>query len=285
MDLSGIIFVALAVAWAVYLIPKALRHHDEVSRSRSVDRFSNTMRVLARRVPVDKGSARLVVQPGASDHRTDVTVKATTAPAPVTPEQIRARRAATRRATARRRRVFGILVFLNVAVAAVAAAGVIAWVWQSIPAGLLVVWLVLCRVMVKGEIAADGVLLGTAPVEDTIEEASEDEAEAIDADVPEDYTVARNDQGFDEVAPSAETSTIHAVDPDLWDPLPVTLPTYVSKPAAVRRSVRTINLGEPGAWTSGRTDEDAALARQSDAADQAARDERDQGDEKQAVNS
>ena len=31
MDLSGLIFVALAVAWAAYLIPKALRHHDDVA--------------------------------------------------------------------------------------------------------------------------------------------------------------------------------------------------------------------------------------------------------------
>ena len=36
----------------------------------------------------------------------------------------------------------------------------------------------------------------------------------------------------------------------LWDPLPVTLPTYVTKPKA-RRTVRTIDLGEPGTWTSG----------------------------------
>ena len=34
----------LAVAWAVYLIPKALKHHDEVARTRSVDRFSTAMR-------------------------------------------------------------------------------------------------------------------------------------------------------------------------------------------------------------------------------------------------
>ena len=44
----------------------------------------------------------------------------------------------------------------------------------------------------------------------------------------------------------------------LWDPLPVTLPTYVTKPAATRRTVRTIDLGEPGAWTSGHTDETSA---------------------------
>ena len=57
MDLSGLIFVALAIAWAAYLIPKALRHHDDVVRGRSVDRFSQRMRVLARREPV---SARVV---------------------------------------------------------------------------------------------------------------------------------------------------------------------------------------------------------------------------------
>ena len=66
MDLSALIFVALAVAWAVYLVPKALRHHDEVVRSRSVDRFSQTMRVLARREPISRRDARLVVTPGRS---------------------------------------------------------------------------------------------------------------------------------------------------------------------------------------------------------------------------
>ena len=49
MDLSALIFVALAVAWAVYLVPKALKHHDEDARSRTVDRFSHTVRVLAPR--------------------------------------------------------------------------------------------------------------------------------------------------------------------------------------------------------------------------------------------
>ena len=44
MDLSGIIFVVLALAWAFYLIPKAVKHHEDVARSRSVDRFSTAMR-------------------------------------------------------------------------------------------------------------------------------------------------------------------------------------------------------------------------------------------------
>jgi hypothetical protein len=48
---------------------------------------------------------------------------------------------------------------------------------------------------------------------------------------------------------------------DLWDPLPVTLPTYVGKPAA-HRTIRTIELGEPGACSAGHLDSDetAALA-------------------------
>ena len=59
MDLSALIFVALAVAWAVYLIPKALKHHDEGAQpvGRPVLR---TMRVLARREPVNRRNARLV---------------------------------------------------------------------------------------------------------------------------------------------------------------------------------------------------------------------------------
>ncbi len=44
----------------------------------------------------------------------------------------------------------------------------------------------------------------------------------------------------------------------LWDPLPVTLPTYVSKPRATR-SVRTIDLADPRVSSSGRDAADSAL--------------------------
>ena len=60
MDPSAIIFVALAVAWAVYLIPKALEHHEESVRTRSVEEFSGSLRVLARREAVSRREARLV---------------------------------------------------------------------------------------------------------------------------------------------------------------------------------------------------------------------------------
>ena len=46
--------------------------------------------------------------------------------------------------------------------------------------------------------------------------------------------------------------------------MPVTLPTYVTKPAAARRTVRTIDLDSTGVWTSGRTDADSQIAREAD---------------------
>ena len=45
----------------------------------------------------------------------------------------------------------------------------------------------------------------------------------------------------------------------VWDPLPVTIPTYVTKPRA-GRTVRTIDFAQPGAWTSGHVEgEDVEL--------------------------
>ena len=44
------------------------------------------------------------------------------------------------------------------------------------------------------------------------------------------------------------------------------LPTYVSKPAAARRTVRTIDLDSTGVWSSGRSEVDSALVAEADAA-------------------
>ena len=56
----------------------------------------------------------------------------------------------------------------------------------------------------------------------------------------------------------------------------MTLPTYVSKPAAARRTVRTIDLDSTGVWSSGRSESDSALAREADEADRVARADRAQ---------
>jgi hypothetical protein len=251
VDLSALIFVALAVAWAVYLIPKALRHHDDAGRSRTVEGFSHTMRVLARREPTSRRSARLVVTPG-RPAATAMPVEAEIeAPAP-TRAQLRVRRAAAARAAKRRLRVVSLIGAVNLVVVALAIGAVIAWPYVAIPAAVLVMWLVACRLMVKRERAADAPA-ARLPMVDAEPEGP----------ITEEISAVAGVEG--EVEVEVER------DPNAWDPVPVTLPTYVSKEQATRRTVRTIDLDSTGVWTSGRTDSDSAIAREADEAERAAR--------------
>lgn len=263
--------MVLAVAWAVYLIPKALRHHDEVARTRSVDRFSTAMRVLARREPVSTRDARLVVTPARAADNPRVLAPSTAAPSrPQRTVSPAARRAAARAAARRRRRILSFLLLADVLVAVLAAVSVAPWWTEVVPAGLTLLYLVLCRTQVRAE--------NTATWERELQASAEDQPAADEAvREPVERVVVRNEQGFEEVDADDDTLTLPAVvdavvvqtddGGSLWDPLPVTLPTYVTKPKA-RRTVRTIDLNDPDTWTSGRTAEDAALVAEAAAAEE-----------------
>ena len=252
MDLSGLIFVALAVAWAAYLIPKALRHHEDVVRGRSIDRFSHSMRVLARREPVSPRMARLVVAPARAASAAVVTTKPSAA-APGPDEWLVSRRRAAARAARRRRRVLSVLCVALAATVAAYAAGRLTLPYVAVPVALLVAWLVACRLMVRRErrwtpaVRIESPVSAAATSEPSVEPAT---GEATSSVPPVEAEVPR--------------------DPALWDPVPTTLPTYVSKPPA-RRSVRTIDLDATGVWTSGRSEADSALARDAEAAERVRR--------------
>jgi hypothetical protein len=234
------------------------------------------MRVLARREPVGRRDARLVVTPGRAPAAPVVTAKG----AEPTPVPARARREAARSAARRRRRVLGAILVANLAVVGVAAFGVIDWAYVAIPVGLLVAWLVACRLMVRQEQAAWAPVRTPAPV--TVPAGSPVSA---GSDVP-----GAESAGADVSFENADTSSMAAavapgpIDPNLWDPVPVTLPTYVTKPAATRRTVRTIDLDDSGVWTSGNTEADSQIAREAHAADQVAR-TRQAADDHRAVGS
>jgi hypothetical protein len=293
VDLSGVIFVLLAVAWAVYLIPKALKHHDEMAKTRSIDRFSSTMRVLAHREPVNEKDSRLVVTSRK---------KATVAPAP-TPEPERrpadprltadprenrrpaarksapaVRRPSARKAARRRRRVLGFLLLCDIGVAVAAYLAYLEWWTVAIPGALTLMYLVLCRTQVRHERVrpvrapaprpvAQPV---AAPVEPAVDEVFDDRVindGVFDDEVAKDGV--SNDGADTEDTMGIQVAELRAAlatsdGTTLWDPLPMTLPTYVSAPKA-KRTVRTIDLGEPGTWTSGRTAEDAEIAARAEA--------------------
>jgi hypothetical protein len=142
--------------------------------------------------------------------------------------------------------VVTLILAENAIVAVLAAVGIFGWVWMAIPVGILALWLVACRLMVRRERVELPVVrrasAGPAP------QAAEQQR---DPDATQDIPAVTD------AAPD---------DPDSWDPVPVTLPTYVSKPVA-SRSVRTIDLDSTGVWTSGRSEADSALVRDAAPAD------------------
>lgn len=251
--MSALIFVALAVAWAAYLIPKALRHHDDASETRVVETFSDQMRVVARREPTSASTARLVVS-GAESNGAG-------------PEEMRARRAAAARATRRRRRVLSLILIAGIVVGGLAVNRTIEAPYAAIPAGLLVAWLIACRVMVKSE------RRDMAPVAGSVSTAAPASATASASRAPEVGPEVGRDDDTTSI-PRVPAQAGPPVDPTLWDPVPVTLPTYVTKPAAARRTVRSIDLESSGVWTSGRTEVASRIAREAEKAERLGKSER-----------
>lgn len=279
MDLSALIFVALAVAWAVYLVPKALKYHEEDSAHRSVDGFSDRLRVLARREAVSASSAELVPEgrkpstatvsepeaPAEPEVASDEEPAAPT-PAPRTPRPALARRLAARRAAERRRRVFNVLLLLNLVVAGLGIGKVIGLAWVAAPVALLVAWLVACRLMVRRERAARGAASRRRRRTLADEAIAAEDAEDLGHDdgVEEVVRAFDADDNTDEIP--VVTAALLEEEPvvDGWTPVPVPLPTYVAK-APAGRTVRTIDLDSTGVWSSGRNEADSQLAREADA--------------------
>ena len=254
VDLSGLIFVALALVWGVVLIPKALRAHDDAARTRSVEATSDDARVLPR------GARTATAPPPVETPEPRATDDVAAPPLAV----VLARQRHLAGAAARRRRlVLGILVLLTVVTGAASLAGLLLPWAAVVPAVLTVGFLALARVMVRREHSAWAQTLRL------LGDRESAVTEAVDAvpQEPELHVVARNDQGVAVVSESEDTSAFDAAvlaqaaaSPAgrLWDPLPVTLPTYVTKPRA-SRSVRTIDLSSPGVSSSGHDAADTAL--------------------------
>ncbi len=260
MDLSAVIFVALALAWAVYLIPKALKHHDEMASDRLVEGHSDKVRILSRK-------AKAVV----ADVAEAVTPAPESAAARTTPEPAAAHepaldavagpkltRAGARKAAQRRRRVLGVLVAILLVVWGLTWAAYLPIWAPGVPGALVVAWLVMARLSVRSQqqrrvarpATAAPVSIDSAP-----QMTREDSSSASNAEVFLDELADENTTGL----AREQLEAVLADDGSLWDPLPMTLPTYVNK-ARARRTVRTIEL--TGMTSSGHDDTDTALARE-----------------------
>jgi hypothetical protein len=247
VDLSAVIFVVLALAWAVYLIPKALNHHDEVASDRLVEGHSDKVRILSRktRSTTVTETAEVVEEPA-----TEASVPARPAALPT--------RAAARKAAQRRRRVLGVLVVVFAVVYGFTWFAYLPYMTPVIPGALVVGWLVLARLSVRKQQARR-----TGPVVEPVETTPSSVVERGTVVEPVDTTPAV-ERLTDEDTTGLQRQELEqalADDGSLWDPLPVTLPTYVNK-ARARRTVRTIEL--TGINSSGHDQADTALAREAE---------------------
>ncbi len=258
---SGLIIAFVVAVWAAYFVPLALRRYDDAGKNASVD---------------DAGTTGRVIAPSAAP-----------APAKAAPAPVAIDRPAARLAARRRRRTLLTLIALLAATTALAVASVLPWLGVIAPVVLILTWLVACRVQVRGERGLSRTRSG-----DSAQEAA---TPAVAKPADEEDTVVVSDQ-YEEVDPGRQhvmestSLTVDALDDQiviavpsvstsgeaLWDPLPVTVPTYVTKPRA-GRTVRTIDFTKPGAWTSGHIEgENQSLPQRDEAAPAA--------DERRAVN-
>jgi hypothetical protein len=255
VDLSAIIFVVLALAWAVYLIPKALKHHDEMASDRLVEGHSDKVRILSRKSRA--GDPEVVEVEVEHVDTVETTVSRPRRPqaAPLVT------RAAARRAAQRRRRVLAVLLLALAVVAGLAAVAIVPWWSTAIPGAMVVLFLVVARLSVRRLNARRA---GAARVV-----VEHDDVEPVESGTQVEPAPASQDLASQDLVdlltedtigvPRQELEAALADDGSLWDPLPMTLPTYVNK-ARARRTVRTIEL--TGISSSGHDQADTALARE-----------------------
>ncbi|HEU4676745.1 MAG TPA: hypothetical protein VFS29_12195 [Motilibacteraceae bacterium] len=272
---SGLIYVGILAMWAVYLVPVLLRRHDAVNEARSVDRFSRAMRILSRRPATP--DRRYVVMPqrprGATGLRLDGGVLPKRSARPAAPEvREDVRTAARRRLVARRRRLALVLLSLTTLCLLLSGAGVVGW-WAPVLTGLLLVaFAVHLRAQARQEAvlrrrrAAQAARVARsrplpAPRPEAAPSVSTPAADVepvavphlpAQADEPEELWAREEaEKAWRAAAERATREAEQAARAQGWEPMPVVVPTYVTKPKA--RPTRVIDLTKPGRWAEGLT--------------------------------
>jgi hypothetical protein len=236
MGTTGLIYVAIVAAWAAYLVPMWLKRGDEARRQPVVP-SSGEARVLSR----DPSRPRYVVRPPGTAVADD-----TSPPKRYVPNRAR------RVAAMRRRRVLSILTLSLLSVVALAGLAMVPWWSVAIPGAAILGFVVLTRVQLRRQARTRARL---AAERRTRIQAQHDRGPAGKPapSVDEEMTIEVKLPDVPAPAKPVETPAAEG----LWDPVPVTLPTYVLKEKAPDRTVRTISLTDDEVFSSARTTDPA----------------------------
>jgi hypothetical protein len=258
---GGVIYAVIVVLWAAVLVPMWLRRHDEVTESRSVDRFQGAMRTLSRREP--GGDRREVLVPRRSATR-------------ALPDGAADQMSAAAQAAVRRRRTVLALAGVTVLLVVLGALKVIPLWAAPLPFVLLLGFLAQASMSTRRARARElAARRSRATAQRRARVAAAERAvatgrypEPAESERPAERAAA-TERPFDQyvvetwvpVRSAAPTEAVRdpafydAVAENAWSPVEVPLPTYVLAPKAPR-SVRVIDLTKPGSWTSGHLSDD-----------------------------
>lgn len=239
---SSVIFLVVIGLWAAILVPYWLRRREDLSTSRTADRFSAAMRVLTHRVERDDAPRERAVVPVLRSPRLEQLTAAEDddvepVPVPVAPSSPRPRRV---------RAAAGLLLLAALVavpvLTALSFAGVLV-VWAPMPAAAVVVAVALglratarrtSRVPVP---VVEGVV--HEPVEADVEDDDVEDASPVDVRdelFDEDAHRRREDDArirrLAEEAARAADVPYREPEPGEWTPVQVPLPSYLLKPHA-----------------------------------------------------
>lgn len=217
--MTGLIYLVIIALWAAVLIPMWLRRHDQISEVRSTARFSSAMRSLA------------------SDTRT-----------------LRNRQANSPQAVAARRRALVLAILAGLTTVALLAA-----VMGSVP-----MWVPLLSVIPLAGFVAATVMTSslrqhaprsTTRTRETVRETASARSEEVSVrSTRATSTRVVVEDDFEAWDPWEEdvawdvTARAELRDPNAWDAMPTTLPTYVSAPRATAVP-REIDRASGGDWS------------------------------------
>lgn len=245
---SGLIYAAIIVMWALYFIPRWLRRHEELSESRSVEKFDHAMRLLGRREATP--DQRYVVMPPKPELAEPAASRDRSNPWSASRRVKASRRPAS--IAVRRRRVLAALLLVTALVAGAVPLSPVPW---YAPVGLLLAIIVdlahlrlqerrrreLTRTRQSVRSRTRSRLRRFDSAERIVEarrmlaeRRAAAEAERVEAEF-----AAHESGRRDSAAAAGDTMG--------WHPTPVPLPTYVTKPVAPRVG-RPIDLTVPGRW-------------------------------------
>lgn len=260
MQPSSLIFLVLIAIWAAYLLQHWVRRREHLATARSVDRFSDAMRVLERRTPLpefdlSEPSPRSYTVSPARPSRPEVVVKRAQSLSEVPREPMAAVRS-TRTfhvlagVSARRLRGLSLLVALTLVLVVSPLAALSVLPWWSAPAavGMLVVdvaWLrhIAVSARAAGAARSPARRSSSGRTRSAAEHSSESAFESDSEFGPGSQLSSEREPGLeggltDEAAlgGGAEVAELieppAEVDPSGWAPVPVPPPTYTLKAMA-----------------------------------------------------